>query len=152
MSALFNVMEQFFREDQWPFQSLPNQGALTTNYQGQSGSYAAVARVDEELQTISFATLYGRLVHPEARVRVLEFITRANFGLPLGCFTFEPDAGEVQFRTSIDVDGFAISTALVRNLVYTNCLAMDAYAPGIAKVLSSEASPEEAVLFVEEPE
>ena len=152
MISLFDVVERFFREDGWPVQALTEQGALTTNYQGRSGSYAGIARVDERLQTVSFATLYGRLVHPEARVRILEFITRANFGLPLGCFTFEADAGEVQFRTSIDVDGYALTTELVRNLVYTNCLAMDSYAPGIAQVLSSTATPEAAVASVEEGE
>ena len=148
--SLYETMERFFDEDSWPYQALPKQWALTTNYQGQATNFAAIARVDEELQTITFATLYGRLVHPEARVRVLEFITRANFGLPLGCFTFESDSGEVQFRTSADVDGVDVDTALIRNLVYTNCLAMDAYAPGIAMVLNGEASPEQAVAAVEE--
>ncbi len=148
--SLFDTMERFFDEDAWPYQALPKQWALTTSYQGKSTSFAALARVDEDLQTVTFATLYGRLVHPEARVRVLEFITRANFGLPLGCFTLESDSGEVQFRTSADVDGVNINTALIRNLVYTNCLAMDAYAPGIAMVLSGEATPEQAIAAVED--
>lgn len=150
--ALFDTFERFFDADDWPYKALPRQGVLTTNYKGRSGRFAGLARVDEELQTITFATLYDRLVHPEARVRVLEFITRANFGLPLGCFTFESETGEVQFRTSADVDGVNLNTALIRNLVYTNCLAMDAYAPGIGMVLSGEASPQAAIAAVEETE
>lgn len=148
--SLFPVVRRFFDEDEWPIQVLEEQGVVTTSYGGGGHTYAAIARVDEEQQTITFATLYGRLVHPEARLRVLEFITRANFGLPLGCFTLETETGEVQFRTSIDVEGFAPTPELVRNLVYTNCLAMDAYAPGLEEVLSGRLSPEAAVAAVEE--
>lgn len=149
MGVLYDCVEGFFQEDGWPIQSLPDQGVLTTSYTGVAGGFSAMVRVDESQKTVTFATLYHRLIHPQARVRVLEFITRANFGLPLGCFTFELDGGEVQFRTSIDIDGFELTTALIRNLVYTNCLAMDAYAPGLAMVLAGDTSPERAIEIVE---
>lgn len=148
--ALFQHLVDFFEDDGWPIQILTDQAALTTTYGGRFSDFAAVARADEDTHLLAFTTLLGQLVHPEVRVPMLEFVARANFGLPLGCFTFDTDTGEIRFRTSLDVEGVTVTRALVRNLVYTNCLAMDAYAPGFAAVLSGSATPEAAIASVEE--
>jgi len=147
--TLYQRMVAFFQEDGWPITELADQGALTTTYGASSGTFPAVARADERLQTVAFTTLFGQLVHPEARVAVMEAVARANFGLPLGCFTFDTDTGEIRFRTSVDVEGVEVSTAMVRNLVYTNCLAMEAYAPAFSALLAGGISPEAAIAAVE---
>jgi hypothetical protein len=147
--SLFDELVAFFEADGWPLRTLVAQQAITTTYSGQSGSYPAVARADEESHTLAFTTVLGLPVHPEARVAILETVARANFGLPLGCFLFDTDTGEIRFRTSLDVEGAVVTAAMIRNLVYTNCLAMDAYAPGFAAVLAGEATPERAIAQVE---
>jgi hypothetical protein len=149
--SIFEVVLEFFRTDGWPVTEVPGQTVATTSFRSDARSYAALAAVDEVSGTISFATLFPTPVPPPLRPVVTEFVARANFGLPLGCFTMDPDTGEVRFRTSADVDGGPVPVELVRNLVYTNCLAMDAYAPGLIRVLSGEATPEAAVADVEEP-
>ena len=44
-------------------------------------------------------------VPPARRAAVMELVTRANYGLRLGCFELDLDDGEVRFRASLDFEG-----------------------------------------------
>jgi len=76
---------------------------------------------------------------------------RANFGLFIGNFELDFDSGTMQYRTSIDVEGQeeALSSLVIKHLVYQNVLTMDKYLPGLAAVLDGSSSPAAAVRLIE---
>jgi hypothetical protein len=90
---------------------------------------------------------------PEARRReVMEFITRANYGLLLGNFEFDINDGELRYMASIDLEGSQLSRSQFRNLLFGSVAAIDRYFPHLQRVLQGAADPAAAVADAEHGE
>jgi len=149
MGAIYDAMENFFKTDDWPATKLENQPAMSMNFQGQNGRWSCYARVEEEKQIILFYSYCPVKAPEEKRPILADFLTRANYGLYIGNFEMDYNDGEVRFKTSLDVEGDELSTALMKRIVYDNVGVMDKYLPGIMTVIYGGASPTEAIAKVE---
>ena len=78
-----------------------------------------------------------------------EFLTRANYNLPVGNFEFDMDNGEIRFKTSINLGGAGLSAELFDQLVTANVAVVDQYLPGLARVIDDEMSPDAAIQEIE---
>ena len=149
MGAIYDVVEDFFKKDEWPTTKVENQNALSTNFQGQNGRWACYARVEEEKEIVVFYS-YCPVKAPEDKRPILgDFLTRANYGLYIGNFEMDYNDGEVRFKTSVDVEGSKLDFGLMKRLVYDNVSVMDKYLPGVMSVIYGGASPTEAIAKVE---
>jgi hypothetical protein len=142
------TMIRFFTEDDWTFTKIQGQPILQMGYQGENGQWMCYARANEDPQQFAFYSVYPVVVPDDRKFAIAEFITRANSGLVLGNFEFNFDNGEILYKTSIDVEGDRLTSALIKRLVYTNVVIMDQYLPGINAVLEN-ASPESAIAQIE---
>lgn len=79
-----------------------------------------------------------------------EFLTRANYGLPLGNFELDMNDGELNFKNSIDVTGGTLTSAMVKTLVVFGVESTNRYLPGMRAVLQGT-SPHEAVEAIDGP-
>ncbi len=141
----------FFREDEWAFEKLPDRPLLRLPFQGQNGKWNCYAqvRVTKDLEQILFYSVAPLTIPEESRLAVAEFITRANYAMALGNFEMDFSDGEVRFKTSVDVTNVEVLPGLLRPVVYTNCLMMEKYLPGLMSVIYTHVSPEEAVRQIE---
>jgi hypothetical protein len=80
---------------------------------------------------------------------VAEFIARANDGAYIGSFELSYGSGEVRCRSGIDFEGVALSERLIRNTIYPAVRLMDAYLPGLTRVILHGAAPREAIGEIE---
>ena len=80
---------------------------------------------------------------------MMEFLTRASYGLIIGNFELELEDGEIRYKTRIDVEEAELTAPLIKPVVYANVLTMDQYWPGLLAVLFGGASPDEALARVE---
>ena len=160
MGAIFDVMEEFFKKDEWPATKLENQPSMSMNFQGQNGRWSCYARVEEEKQIVLFYSYCPVKAPEEKRPILADFLTRANYGLYIGNFEMDFNDGEVRFKTSLDVEGnksvaeegkepTELSFALMKRVVYDNVGVMDKYLPGVMSVIYGGASPTEAIAKVE---
>jgi hypothetical protein len=149
LGAIFDTVLEFFREDEWSVRMLEGQTSASVNFGGRNGQWTCLARVIEEKEIFLFYSYCPVKAPPEKRPILADFITRANYGLYLGNFELDYNDGEVRFKTSIDVEGDRLSTALVKRLVYDNVSVMDRYLPGVLSVIYGGASPTEAIAQVE---
>ncbi len=80
-----------------------------------------------------------------------EFITRANYGLPLGNFEFDWNDGELNFKNSIDLstDG-QLTPAMVKAQVGFALECVNRYLPGLQAVLRGE-NPRAALEAIDGP-
>jgi hypothetical protein len=145
MSQLFDAIIEFFNADEWPYAQLEQSSALRMGFQGDNGNWLCYANVREERQQFLFYSVCPVNAPPDKRPLLAEFLTRANYDLPIGNFELDFDDGEIRFKTSADIEGDRLSDALLKNLVYTNVITMDHYLPGIMSVLYGETSPLEAI-------
>ncbi|MEL7038229.1 MAG: YbjN domain-containing protein [Cyanobacteria bacterium J06592_8] len=147
--SLFQTVLNFFTEDDWPFTKLQGDLALRSVFQGKNGRWDCYAKVREAQQQFVFYSICSVNAPEDKRQAIAEFIARANYGTIIGNFELDFSDGEIRFKTSIDVEGDALSSALIQPLVYTNVMMMDEYLPGILAVLSGELSAVEAIAKIE---
>jgi hypothetical protein len=149
LGAIYDTVLEFFREDDWPVRPVEGQTSVSVNFGGRNGQWTCYARIIEDKEIFLFYSYCPVKAPPEKRPILADFITRANYGLYLGNFELDYNDGEVRFKTSIDVEGDRLTTALVKRLVYDNVSVMDRYLPGVLSVIYGGASPTEAIAQVE---
>ncbi|MEH2064495.1 MAG: YbjN domain-containing protein [Nostoc sp.] len=146
---IFETIVKFFKEEDWQFQQISGEQTLRLAYQGKNGKWNCYAKAREQKQQMVFYSICP-IVAPEIkRGDVAEFMTRANYGLIIGNFELDFADGEIRFKTSIDVEGDNLTSALIKGLVYANITMMDEYLPGIIAVIESKVSPAEAIAQIE---
>lgn len=147
---IFQAVVGFFQEDDWHFDRVEGREALTMGFSGQNGTWRCLAMVDQEREQFAFFSSLDTKVPLEKRRLAAEYLTRANYGLPLGNFELDFSDGEVRCKTSIDIEGGTLTNTMVRNIVYCNCALMDRYLPGLMKVVYGSTMPEAAIQEIEQ--
>lgn len=145
---IFNLVVQWFREDDWNCDVDEDQLVLRTGINGENGKYRVFAHVQNE--NVVLHSISPTDVPTSKRNAIAEYLTRANYGLVIGNFEMDYSDGEVRFKTSIKVKDGAIAPWMINNLAYINCAMIDKYYPGLMNVLYGGATPEKAVQKVEQ--
>jgi hypothetical protein len=148
--GLIGNLTQFFQDDDWSFTCLKGETFLRLAFAGNNGQWNCIAQARGQQQQAVFYSISPIAVPPQQLAEIVEFITRANYGMVLGNFELDYSDGEIRYKTSIDVEGDRLTSALIRNLVYTNVMTMDRYLPGILAVLEQGMMPEQAIRMVED--
>jgi hypothetical protein len=149
MATLFDSVKAHFDKDEWTYRQLGDHSALEMGVAGETGNFRLVAVVDTERNVVRFLTfLEGKVPEPRRR-EVMEFLTRANYGLLVGNFEMDLADGEVRFKASVEVEDADLSYGQYQSLVYTSVSIMDRYFPGMQRVIQGSADPAAAVADVE---
>jgi hypothetical protein len=90
------------------------------------------------------------LVRDEVLPALGEFLTRANYGLPLGNFELDMNDGELNFKNSVDVNGAELTSAMVKTLISFSLECVNHYLPGLHAVLDGTA-PKQAIEAIDGP-
>jgi hypothetical protein len=152
MAGIFNVIVQFFDEDDWPYQVTEPETVVQTQFKGENGQWACFAFAKEEQEQLAFYSICPVRVPEDRRVLMAEFLTRANYNLALGNFEMDFSDGEIRYKTSIDVEGDRLTTALTKHVIYANVMMMDLYLPGVLLVIYGNGTPAEAIQRIESPD
>lgn len=149
MSPIFDTMLAFFAEDGWNPTQRGEDPILRMGFEGDNGKWTCYAQAKEEQQQLIFYSVCPLNVPEGRRLAMSEFLTRANYGMVIGNFEMDFEDGEIRYKTSIDVEGAAITPALIKSLSYANAISMDRYLPGIMEVITGSVSPKDAVMKIE---
>ena len=149
MGPIYDALKRFFDEDEWQYSEIEGRPALSLSFAGKNGTWTCYARAEEEKQMFLFYSYCPVKASENKRPLLGDFITRANYGLFIGNFEMDYNDGEIRYKTSIDVEGTEINSALIKRVVYDNLAVMDKYLPGVMSVIYGGASPTEAIAEVE---
>lgn len=147
----FEQIVSFFTQDDWPFVQMEEEALLQMAFQGENDQWTCYAKAKEDQQQFIFYSLCPIAAPEEKRQSIAHFLTRANYGMTIGNFELDFTDGEIRYKTSIDVEGDRLTSALIKRLVYTNVMMMDEYLPGIKAVIETDLSPEAAIQAIEQP-
>lgn len=150
MTPILQTITAFFTADNWQVENQPDNLSLSMNFQGEHGQWRCYATTRELPPQFVFYSLCPITIPLDRRQDVSEFLTRANYDIVIGNFELDFEDGDVRYKTSIDVEGSQLDSALIKRLVYTNVVMMDQYLPGILAVVYAKASPAEAIAQVEQ--
>jgi hypothetical protein len=118
-------------------------------FQSENGKWNCYAKARVEQEQFVFYSICPSLAPENKRLAIAEFLSRANSGIIIGNFELDFASGEIRYKTSIDVEGDRLSSALLKQLVYANVMMMDEYLPGIMSVMYGNVSPVEAIAQIE---
>ncbi len=150
-STIFEAVINFLKEDEWSFSQIQieKEPVLVLEFEGESGQWMCYATVKEDQEQIIFYSELPVKAPNNKWQRVVEFLTRANYGLTIGNFEMDLDSGKILYKTSIDIEGNGPNSALIKSLVYANISTTDKYLPGIMSVIYTDVSPTEAIAQIE---
>ncbi len=151
-NILLETVIHFFTTDDWTFTKLQGKPVLQLTCQGENGKWICYAHAREAQQQFLFYSLCPIATPEEKRSEIAEFLTRTNYGMTSGNFELDFNDGEIRYKTSIDVEGDRLSSALIKRLIYINVAMMDEYLPGIKAVIEQGVSPEAAIWAIEQPD
>jgi hypothetical protein len=146
---LLETIIHFFTTDDWTFTKLQGQAVLQMVYQGKNGNWICYAHARDTQEQFIFYSICPIAAPEDKRQAIAHFLTLANYGLLIGNFELDFSDGEIRYKTSIDVEGDQLSSALIKTLVYTNVTMMDEYLSGIKAIIETGISPEEAIGAIE---
>ncbi len=150
MANLFETVKSFFGRDHWACQTVEGHAdMLQLNHLSHNNAWTCYAHMLEDDQEFVFYSVAPMQVTVKKRWLALEYITRANYNLPMGAFEMELDELMIRFKTSIDVENDRLSQALFRGVVYSNLAVMERYLPGLQAVVFEEVSPRDAIAAIE---
>ncbi len=148
-APLLDAVKKFLTDDNWYFEQVEGRTVLRMAFKGDNGEWMVLIHTKEDAHQALFYSVLTEKVPAEQRAAAGEFLHRANFGLPMGCFELDFADGEVRFRTSLDVEGSTLSAAQIKAYLYKNVSTCDWYLPGLKRVLAGEATPEAAIQQIE---
>jgi hypothetical protein len=143
MRALTTVLD----EDRVVYELADRGDHLRIRTLAPQGEWIVVGQWSEADQQLAIYCVCTLTIPAERRATVMEFVTRANFGLRLGCFELDLDDGEFRFRGSADFEGVDPAPATARALLYTAVATMGRYVPALVDVVDG-AAPKDALASV----
>ena len=102
----------------------------------------------EQHQFVSYLLLEPTV--PEGRVSAAtEFVARANFGMKIGNFEIDLNAGAVRYKSSVCYAGLELSKVLVYDTVMMALNSAQPYSGAYLAVVQEGKTPQEAVAEVD---
>ncbi len=139
----------FFEQDDWPFRLDEARSVLRTAFQSKQGQWQCSAHVLDERRFVVFYSTCPTNAPEERRGAVMEFVTRANYGMYIGDFELDLSDGEVRYKTSVAMADGVLTFDMMRDLVYANISTMNRYMPGLLQVMFGGVDPAKAVAEIE---
>jgi hypothetical protein len=150
MPSIFETVVGYFERDGWKYRRLSGHEALEMGVAGEKGTYRLVVVVDGERSIIRFLTFLEGKVPETRRREVMEYLTRANYGLLLGNFELDLGDGEIRFKVAADIETLGFTYEQYQSTLYVSVAMMDRYFPGLQKVVQGSADAAAAIAEVEQ--
>ena len=142
------AIEDLFTREGWNINKRDDL-SYSFGFRGQNDRYSFYAMIGEKNNILC---IYAVMPHevPDDKLQVAaEFCHRANYGLIIGCFELDFRDGEVRYKVSMNFTGYDPDPDHVNGMIDYGLLMADRYAPGLAAIVTSNQSAEDAIKEIE---
>ena len=98
---------------------------------------------------IAFYAVCPQNADESERAAVMEYITRANYGLRIGNFELDLRDGEIRYKTYLQMQGDVPPAKTVDRYLSLSYLMLEKYGNGLLSVMFGVSTPEEAIKAAE---
>jgi len=145
--SLFDVLCTTLTKDGWEFAYDRKNEIVRLEIRGSNTNFYSFLIVDEDQESLLCNTHINQKIPYAKRLEVCEFMNRVNYELANGNFEMDMDAGEIRYRTCLDLAGSDASKEQILNLIWNGAQGFDNYYPGLIQLVFGEYTPEEAISF-----
>ena len=150
--SIADAIREYLDNDDWHYKFDDERGVFTAGIA--VGSKIQNVQLNIQVGEKDF-TCYFKLplaATKEVRRKIVEYITRANYGLKNGNFELDYNDGEIRYKTFAPVlDDAAPSEELIRFSIFVGVAMVSRYGDGLAEVLFNVKEPLEAIIEAESP-
>ena len=155
MGKLFDVALEWLNEEEWSFtehKSEDGQNAWArAGYSADNAKFDIVFDAYEDIEQF-FVYIYFTVSVPEAkRLAVAELLTRLNWGMRIGNFELDMDEGHIRCKAFIDVEGAALVSTMITNLLRPALSSSDKNFPRIMQLCYSDKTVSQVLELDEKP-
>lgn len=136
----------------WEYEQLDDDTVLGWPMSGPDGEWSSFAVAREAERRFAVYSMLGERIPAPLRADAAQLVARINWGLPVGNWELDMDDGSVRCKTSVDVAGDRLSTALAARVVERNLAVVDAYLAAFAAFAAGRATVGEALALAEGPD
>jgi hypothetical protein len=137
-SQIQEAFQQFCEANELPFYPVAD-STFVIPYRGSNARWQITCFIEETV-FLALSTL-PVVVPPRQQGRVMEYLTRADFGMAVGNFEMNLDSGETFYKTAIDIADGQMTVKMIETLIAANISVTDFYLAGLFKVLYTDAEP-----------
>lgn len=143
--SMIELAQQYLSDKGYRFSRRGEAESLHGSFSADNGAYSVFIETNEQ-QALAGMYVYAPTKVPEAkRHAVMEYLTRLNYGLRLGGFEFDLDDGEVRYTQNMDIEGSTLTSAMLLNMLHFALDVVDAYYPGLMRIVYADAAPKETL-------
>lgn len=146
---LFNKVVEYLDSQQWKYTIKGERDFIEFNM-GLKGKISSCRMVvlasDKEIQSMAFAPIKAST---DSFGTVVEFITRANYGLKVGKFEFDYRDGEVRYQACLPCREGMPSMSDIEFVVDLPMMMLQRYGDGLVKNLMGFGTPEADIRAIE---
>ena len=144
--------EALFRHLGWNAKTLQDYPVITCAVAVPNGTLDVFCHVHTELERILFYVRAQGLEFPAVRLPALaEFLTRANYGLPLGNFELDWDDMEINCKSGVQLPAACLTVDLLQSYLLSAVETCNHYLPGLRAVADGKQSAAAAIKVLEAP-
>lgn len=146
MSALKDIVKQYFEENDWEYEQSPeNDGAFFAGVETDNGDFDVVIVAEDDANQLTCFCVHPDEVPEDRRSDVAEYMVRVNNSTMIGIYDMDFDDGTLRVRSSMNLADMQPTSSMVALLLHGAISTADIYYPGLQAVIEGEASPEEAL-------
>ncbi len=145
---IVNVIDKYLTDNDWHYSFDDEKGFFIFNLTISSkiNELHYVITVAEDCYTVyAVSSIGGDTDDPKMMRSLVEFITRANYGMRNGNFEMDMNDGEIRYKSFVDCEDFTPSDEVIANSIYCPSAMFKRYANGLLSIIFSDASAKEAV-------
>jgi len=151
MNVLIDIAQACLADLKLETRQVKDLPILNLTVQSPNGKLDMFVHAHEDNQRLLiYSRPQGINLKPIDIAAMAEFLTRANYGLPLGNFELDMNDGEINFKNSIDVNGGDLTQEMVKTMVVFSIECVNRYLPGMRAVLEG-ASAKQALEAIDGP-
>lgn len=142
-----DVIQEFLRADKWNFDEVNEDGVIRFTCSLKCKFRRCSIQISVRKTSYMILAAFPITADEESRAAVAEFITRANYGLVLGCFEMDFADGEVRYRTSqyCGDEDVLISQEIVKETLYVTLSMLERYGTALLEVMLGTITAQEGV-------
>lgn len=146
MGILADLVKDFFVRNDWEYeQGEDNEGAFCAGVSTDNADFDVVVIADDSINQLTCFCVHEDEIEEDRRLAVAEYMVRVNANTVLGVYDMDFDDGTLRVRSAINIADMQPSMKMVEIMIHGIISTADVYFPGLKKVVSGEATPEDAL-------